>query len=263
MTEVETLRAGWPAVVRSRLAALITAAILVPSPSHAVAPYVTDDPEPTEFGHFEIDLAAQYTARSGERSGALPSLEIDYGALPNLELQVIAALAFDRRSSATTRVGAGDTEIGLKYRMIEEDKEGWRPALAVFPQVFLPTGDEGRGLGTGHTHYFLPLWIGKELGDWHAFGGSGYTVDPGAGNRNSWFLGSGVTRKVDNSLTLGGEVFHSTASEAGRKSTTGFNLGAVYDFSDNQHLLVSAGRGLQNATTTNRFTSFVAYQLTF
>jgi len=68
-TEVETLRAGWPAVVRSWLAALITVAIYDRSPSHAGAPFVTDDPEPTEFGRFEIDLAAQYAARSGERSG--------------------------------------------------------------------------------------------------------------------------------------------------------------------------------------------------
>ncbi len=57
------------AVVRSWLAALITVAIYDRSPSHAGAPFVTDDPEPTEFGRFEIDLAAQYAARSGERSG--------------------------------------------------------------------------------------------------------------------------------------------------------------------------------------------------
>ena len=85
-TEVETLRAGWPAVVRSWLAALITVAIYDRSPSHAGAPFVTDDPGPTEFGHSEIDLAAQYAARSGERSGVLPSLEIDYGELPNLNI---------------------------------------------------------------------------------------------------------------------------------------------------------------------------------
>jgi hypothetical protein len=246
------------------LFAFFTAMVIsAPSLSYAAAPFITDDPEPTEVGHFEIDLAAQYTKQQGEQSGALPSLEVDYGALPNLELQIIAALAFDRVSGSNSKFGAGDTELGAKYRFIEENKQGWRPGVAVFPQIFVPTGNESRGLGMGHTQYFLPIWLGKELGEWTTFGGGGYLVNPGAGNKNSWFIGSGATRQITEDLTIGGELFHRTASQAGRKSTTAFNLAGVYDFSDNHHLLVSAGRGIQNATATNQFTSFVAYQLTF
>jgi hypothetical protein len=243
--------------------AFTVAMVVCAPPAYAGAPFVTDDPQPTEVGHFEIDLGAQYAKRQGGRSGAVPSLEVDYGALPNLELQIVAAFGFDRDTGSNTKFGVGDSEFGAKYRFIEEDKEGWRPAVAAAPQIFIPTGNERRGLGTGHTHYFLPIWLGKEFGEWTTFGGGGYLVGPGAGNKNAWFIGSGATRKITEDLTVGGELFHLTASQTGRKSTTVFNFAGIYDFTDNHHLLVSAGRGIQNATTTNQFIGFIAYQLTF
>src|SRR3954453_23991960 len=88
---------AYPVLALTALRFAISAAMIIfAPPSHAGAPFVTDDRQPTEVGHFEIDLAAQYAKRHGGRSGAVPSLEVDYGALPNLELQVIAAFGFDR-----------------------------------------------------------------------------------------------------------------------------------------------------------------------
>jgi hypothetical protein len=45
--------------------------------------------------------------------------------------------------------------------------------------------------------------------------------------------------------------------------STGFNLGGIYDFSKHHHLLVSARNWIQNANETNRFSYYLAYQLTF
>jgi hypothetical protein len=42
----------------------------------------------------------------------------------------------------------------------------------------------------------------------------------------------------------------------------GFNVGAIHDFDEHNHLLMSAGRGLQNASDTNRFSWYIAYQIT-
>ncbi len=36
--------------------------------------------------------------------------------------------------------GYGDTPISFKYRFIQEDSKGWRPQVAAFPLVNLPTG---------------------------------------------------------------------------------------------------------------------------
>jgi hypothetical protein len=240
------------AFARASLLLAFTVSIVVRAPpSHAGAPFVTDDPQPTELGHFEIDLSAQYAKRQGERSGAVPSLEVDYAALPNLELQVIAAFGFDRDTGSNTKFGVGDTEFGAKYRFIEEDKEGWRPAVAASPQIFVPTGNESRGLGTGHTHYFLPIWLGKEFGEWTTFGGGGYLVGPGTGNKNAWFLGSGATRKITEDLTVGGELFHLTASQAGRKSTTVINFAGISGTSATSSRIRSSNLTAPTAPTLN------------
>jgi len=47
------------------------------------------------------------------------------------------------------------------------------------------------------------------------------------------------------SLTIGGV------------DSTGFNVGAIYDFNAHSHLLFSAGRGFQNADNTNVFSWYV------
>ena len=68
-------------------------------------------------------------------------------------------------------------------------------------------------------------------------------------------------------LAIGAEIFHQTATvafgaTAATKPTTGFNIGAVYDFDDDNHLLVSFGTGLQNASDTNLFSWYLGYQIT-
>jgi hypothetical protein len=46
-------------------------------------------------------------------------------------------------------------------------------------------------------------------------------------------------------------------------ASTGFNVGATYDFSENWHLLAAVGRGIQNVSATNQFSYYLAMQLTF
>lgn len=243
------------------LSFILTIAAL--SQVQAGAPFVTDDPEPVEYGHWEITGFSQATHLSGERSGTLAGIDINYGASPDLQVHLIAPLAFDKRAGAGTKIGYGDTELGAKYRFIDENEDGWRPAVAVFPIVTLPTGDDDRGLGAGHTREFLPLWLEKNFGDWRTFGGGGYWNNPGEGNKNYWFAGWALQRQVTEDLSLGGEVFHQTANTDGGKSSSGFNLGGIYDLTENYHLLVSAGRGIRNVSSTNRFSYYVGFQWTF
>jgi hypothetical protein len=42
------------------------------------------------------------------------------------------------------------------------------------------------------------------------FGGGGYWINPGAGNKNHWFVGWVLERKITDKLTLGVELFHQT-----------------------------------------------------
>jgi hypothetical protein len=240
---------------------LVAAGAALTRPASAGAPFVTDDPDTPE--HFEINLAVSGTHVAGQTTGFAPSLEVNYAAAENVQLHVQLALGFSHVSGDRTRWGIGDAEFGVKYRFLDAKEDDWFPSAAVYPIVFAPTGDEDRGLETGHTRAFLPLWLGKEFGDWTAFGGGGYNINPGSGNRNSLFLGVGITRKVTEDLSLGAEVFRTSKTEDDGKDAIGFNLGGIYDISDRHHILISAGRGLRNASETNEFSTYIAYQLTF
>lgn len=163
--------------------------------------------------------------------------------------------------------------IGAKYRFIDAGDDDWWPQVAAYPQLYAPTGNAGRGLGTGRMHEFLPLWLEKSFGSWTFDGGGGFTINPGPGNKGFWLWGLSVEHPVADDLTLGGEVFHQTASITGGPGTvgfpldsrdvTGFNLGALYDITEHYHLLVSAGRGVQNAAAGDQFSYYLALQWTY
>jgi hypothetical protein len=241
----------------------IVAPVARPTMVAAGPPFRTDDPEPVDYQHWEVYAFSTGTHLQGDINGILPGVEINYGAAPNLQLHVIAPLAFDKPAGSGMRTGYGDTEFGAKYRFLQEDENGWLPQAGVFPLIEAPTGDARRGLGTGHTHAFLPLWIQKSFGDWTTYGGGGYWINPGGGNKNYWFAGWLLQRQVTKQLAIGGELFHQTAVTIGGHDSSGFNLGGIYDITDNHHILFSAGRGIQNASTTNQFSYYAGYQLTF
>jgi hypothetical protein len=226
-------------------------------------PFRTDDPEPVELGHWEVYGFSTATHVKGDTAGIAPGIEVNYGALPELQLHVVAPLAFDRPEGGGTRFGYGDTELGAKYRFVQEDETGWRPQAGIFPLLELPTGSEARGLGTGRVHGFLPLWLQKSFGKWLTYGGGGYWINPGPGNKNYWFAGWLLQRQVTEDLALGGEIFRQTADTVGGKDGTGFNLGGIYDFTEHCHLLFSAGRGIVNAPTTNAFSYYLGLQWTY
>ncbi len=251
------------------IAGLLTAATLL-APERAIAgpPFITDDPEPVDYHHWEVYVFSAGAHGSGDTSGLGPSLEVNYGALPNLQLHVIAGLSFDNAPGQPLQMGMSDTELGAKYRFITPGPEDWWPQVGVFPLIEVPTGNAVRGLGAGYTQAFLPLWVQKDFGKWTTYGGAGYWINPGSGNRNYWFTGWLLQRQVTDQLALGGEIFHQTSSMVGRDGSSGFNLGGVYDFTEHEHLLFSAGHGglayaVDAAAAQNPFTYYLGFQWTF
>jgi Putative MetA-pathway of phenol degradation len=211
--------------------------------ARAGPPYITDDPDPVEYQHWEFYLATMVFHDSGGWSGTSPHVEINYGAIPNLQLHLIAPVAFNAPSSGGIKLGYGDTELGIKYRFLQEGK--LIPEVGVFPLLELPTGEASRGLGAGHAQVFLPVWIQKTIGPWTTYGGGGYWINPGKQNRNWWLAGWVLQYQLTKRLALGTEIFHETISVEGGKSDTRFNIGAIFDFSDTYHLLLSAGHTMQ------------------
>jgi hypothetical protein len=267
--DIVVLVGGWLAQIPQRtIIALLPAMSLgtlffLASPASAGPPFITDDPEPPEYLHWEAIIFSQATPSTGEISSVVPpSCDCNYGGLPNVQLHVQPGMAIARESGTSLNWGIGDTEFGLKYRFIEQDKNDWTPSVAIYPLLEVPTGDAARGLGTGRTHAFIPLWLQKDIGDWTTFGGGGFWINPGPGNKDFWFAGWVLERKVTGNLTLGVELFYQTPDKIGGTQWTGFNIGGIYDFTDHYHFLFSFGKGLQHPKNSNEFLWYIGLEWT-
>ncbi len=105
------------------------------SPAFAGPPYVTDDPEPTDFGHYEIyAFAGGTSARDG--SGGAGGIDFNYGAAPDLQLTAVLPLAWDSPNAGGASAGLGNVELAAKYKFLHQDDVG--VDVAFFPRVFLP-----------------------------------------------------------------------------------------------------------------------------
>ncbi len=221
-------------------------------------PFLTDDPEPVEYHHWEIYLASEHAKDRDGWSGTAPHFEVNCGVLPNLQLHLIAPLAYVKPNDGSSHYGFGDMELGAKYRFIQETR--WLPQVGTFALIEVPTGSSSKGLGSGHVRAFLPIWFQKSWGPWTTYGGGGYWNNPGSENKDYWFFGWQVQRDLSKALTLGGELFYNTPTTNGEGDRLGFNIGTIVNFTENHHLLFSAGRDIHGQ---NRFMAYIAYQLTF
>lgn len=233
-------------------APVVAAAVGLPGFAVAGPPFATDDPVPTDRGHWEI-----YSFAAGVRidgaTGGQAGLDLNYGGATDLQLTAVIPLGYDTGSGA---VGLSNVELAAKYRFLHEQGGTATPDLAFFPRVITPTG--GTRLGTGHAQVLLPVWAGKDIGGWSLFGGGGYTLNPGRDRRSFWLGGIGVVRAVSERLSLGVEVYRHTRDTYEATSFTGLNVGALYRLTDHWSLIGSAGPGLQNARREGQSSFYAA-----
>ncbi len=240
----------------SRLAfAVALLGLLCSVPSFAGPPYLTDDPDPVPYRHWEF-----YTFLTQDRTRSTntvngPAFELNNGVAPNTQIHLIVPVTYfsDDGMIAT---GLGDIELGVKYRLLAETRA--RPEVGMFPLLELPTGDQSKGLGNGRTWTKIPLWLEKNWGPWQSYGGGGYAYNPAPGQRNYFFGGLLVQRTLSPKLSLGGELFFQGAQVknaqptsgdefapmmeiAGARSSQIWNLGGIYNFTTDFSLLFTAG----------------------
>jgi len=212
-------------------------------------PYLTDDPEPVALHHWEVYLFSMGQTLGGVRSGLGPAMEANYGPFADAQLQFQIPMSYsdqDPRPGGGTRHGFGDGEVGFKYRFLHETED--MPQMAVYPQVFAPTGSEDEGLGAGHWKVLLPLWLQKGFGPWTTYGGVGWWRNPGPGNRDFLQYGWLLQRELAEGWSLGGELFHQDASGSGQRAYTTWNLGFEARLADHLQLVGSGGRIFQGET---------------
>jgi hypothetical protein len=242
--------------IRKLLVFLPACLISMASVSLAGPPFKTDDPQPVAFRHWEFYVASMQQFGGTESGATLPHFEVNYGIIPNLQLHLVAPLGYVHAGEGT-HYGYADTEVGVKYRFVEESET--LPQAGVFPMVEIPTGNEENQLGSGKIQAYVPAWIQKSWGSFTTYLGGGFWYNPGEGRKNWGFAGWEAQVDFSEVLTLGGELFAQTADSKDGRSSSGFNIGGYVNLSETSHVLFSCGHSLSGDATT---TGYIGFQLT-
>ena len=231
---------------------------VVSLPATAGPPYLSDDPEPTDRGHFEIYTFADGMATRDGINGE-GGIDFNYGGAPNLQLTAALPVAYDFADSGPALGGLGNIELAGKYRFLTQENFGLD--VAIFPRVFLPSVSSN--VGEQHASFLLPFWLEKDWGQWSAFGGGGCEVDRGGDSQDYCLAGVVVTRQLTSALQVGSEVFRQTPDTVGGAATTSVGTGVRYDLNEHFHLLGYVGRGIENAQETDRLNWYTSILFTF
>ena len=212
-------------------------------------PFNTDDPQPVDFRHWEYYIATINTFQSNTWSGTSPHFEVNYGLVPNVQVHLILPMNYDYSTQNGFNFGYAYTEFGLKYRFVQETEN--MPQIGTFPIVEIPT-IQNKEFSNGRTQLFIPVWAQKSWGKLTTYGGAGYWINPGTGNKNWLFTGWEVQYEFIPALTVGGELYFHTTDKIGDKSVAAFNVGGIFNASEKFHIIFSVGHSLinDNLTTT-------------
>ena len=235
---------------KSFILVLIASTCLLAGP-----PFFTDDPQPVDYLHWEFYISSQMQFSGNNVDATLPHLETNYGLIPDVQIHLIVPMQYSKRESSS-EFSYVNTEIGVKYRFINADNG---IQVGIFPIAEVPTGKKETLAGENNLKVFLPLWLQIGSGKFTSYGGAGYWVNPGTGNRNWIYTGWQGQYDFSESITLGGELFYHTADSQDADGTAGFNLGGYININEQNHLLFSIGH---NITGTNTTTGYIGYQMT-
>ena len=204
-------------------------------------PFLTDDPVPTDYQHWETYLFAQGEHEHNGYTVNGPAVELNYGGLPDTQFSLTIPVTWVG-GEAPHASGLDDLLVGVKYRFLQETN-GW-PQISAYPQITLPTGDAARGLGLGRVSYELPVWLQKSWGPWTTYGGGGATWISTPGWDNYGFAGWLLQRDLNEHLSLAGEVYAQSQVADDEHAFVALNFGGTYQLTEHFSLLASVGHSI-------------------
>ena len=84
---------------------------------------ITDDPGTPGPGHWENNIAIAFEHRPHETAYDLPALDLNYGLGEHIQLTLQGGPVLLKRSGHGLIGGLGGTEVAVKWRFLDEEKE--------------------------------------------------------------------------------------------------------------------------------------------
>lgn len=228
-----------------KLLIFVTSAIcLFANFAFAGPPYLTDDPQPTEYKKYEIYLF-ENISRSNDGKDSEYGVDFNYGGFENTQLTAVLPWVTNKANGEKSQSGFGNPELAVKYKFLHQDKHGIDAAF--FPRLYLPAKNEK--FGATHSQLLLPIFIQRDFGRYSVFGGGGCTLNHSSNSQNFCNLGTTLTRDINSKFHIGAEIFGQTPDSKDAKSSGGYGIGAVYDMNDKYHILISYNENRLNRTS--------------
>jgi hypothetical protein len=208
-------------------------------------PMITDDPGTPGDKKWEINLAAAFEHRSGETAADFPAIDLNYGVGEHLQLTLQTAPVFLKREGHGLIGGLGGTEAAVKWRFLDQQKNGEGVDMSMFPRVIfnLVHSSPRRGLSEAGTRFQIPFQMSKAFGRWHAnveFGPHISSV-----GRSEWLYGMVGGLDVSKATLLMAEL-HGTSRMSFKRDALTVNVGVHHEFSETRILIVSLGREIRS-----------------
>lgn len=215
-------------------------------PALAGPPLLTDDTGTPGDRHWEINIAYTLDQRHTEATHETPILDFNYGVGDNIQLKYELPWLVFHENGVGTKSGLGNSVVGVKWRFLDEKRNG--VAMSVYPQFEFnnPTSSADRGIVDEGTILRLPVQVSKKFGSVWANAEVGYALHQHGDDE--WLYGLIVGHDIRENLSLLGEI-HGGSTKEFRKHEVVFNIGAQWDFSKKYGLLASAGRSFSSGAS--------------
>ena len=256
---------------------LVPVAGALPAHAQGGPPFITDDPGTPGNRHWEINLGWIGDHNPGNAYYQLPDFDINYGWGDRIQLKYELPIAAATDKNNTTRVGLGESLIGVKWRYYEHYRAGEPKSdetknftLGTYPQVSInnPTSSVRRGIVEPGPQYYLPVEFTAKWGPIDFNGEVGRWI----GNRNvpsRWGRGLIAGHEFSERLELYGEIYDlqdvnrvgppSNLLPKQREMTLDVGGRKTLDRGRHLRLLFMGGRAIQAVTRENSEPNWIAY----
>lgn len=241
---------------------LIVALMIICFPLGVLAgpPILTDDTGTPGPGKWEMNMGLTVEQRRDATLYNTPALDLNYGVGDRIQLNYSVSWIAQLASGEGTKNGFGNSEVALKWRFLDEDKNGM--ALSVYPRFIFnnPGSSVDRGLVDKGTVFRLPFQMEKKIGM--------IIINPEIGHDfrqeggDEWLYALALKYDEIKGLEALVEVF-GTADNDFKKEKNVFNIGIRKDLSENVSLHASVGRSLRQSPDQPTLLSYVGLQMRF
>jgi hypothetical protein len=241
---------------------IMVVAFFLPSfPVFAARPLTTDDASTVEKGKFQVEMGFDAAHQDNRDREYKPSLTLSYGLSEKADIGIGSAYLFVHPQEGGNQDGLGDTEAKVKYRLMEEEEKGWRPAFSIAGKLKAPTASESKGLGSGKADYGVNAIVTKNLSKrWVLHVNMGYTFIGGEGASNEMNYSLSAQLIVSDKWALVGEVV-GVNNFNGRGEDDPFSalVGAYYQINDNFVWDIGFAKGMNSAAPDFRITTGLTF----